>query len=133
MGDDVDEKIRRLEKIKISEENSCKKLLVSEEELEILKNTNDKIDRAVILRQKHLKRLEDQTLNLKMEKEKYVSGKGREESGSSIDSCANDNNLMNMVQLQANLYSLRDAIKSWERKVEIAELVSKNKSKSAPY
>ena len=126
----MDEKTRILEKIKFSEENSRKKLLVLEDDLELLKKTNDKVGRAVALRKKHLKRLEDDTLTLKADIEKGRLEEEKEVISSSGDDHVDDNNLMDMIQLQANLYDLRDAIKVWERKVEIAELVSKNKNRN---
>lgn len=107
-----------------------KKLLVLEGELERQKKAQNKVARAVTLRQKHLKRLEDEMFRIKAD-----TNKGRldeKDDASFVNDHVDDNDLMDMIQLQANLYDLRNATKVWERKVEIAELASRNKNTSIP-
>jgi len=131
LEEEVDEKTIFLGALKCSEENSHNKLVALKNKVQQQQKKNSEVKRAVELRQKHLKRVEVEisTIKAELEKKRFMEEKEGDYPSSS-DYKVDDRDIMEMVKLQANLFELRDKIKVWERKVEIAKVTLENRKKN---
>ncbi len=117
-----------LERIKISFEKSEKELLELKNVLQECKNEKQNVNKSIDLRKRHLERLQE-----KIQKQgnniKTIQIKGEEQKKSMMSKDDDEKrsydlnvDVMDIVQQQSKLFELKGLIKTWTRKVEIAEL-----------
>lgn len=123
----------QLEQIKVLYEKSEKKLAILNEVLEKYEKQKLSSEKSVDLRRRHLQRLQDKVQSQKDNIEAISSDQDKINNCGEMktDEDENDSNknvdVMDIVDQQSQLYELQSLIKTWSRKVEIAQLANKNK------
>ncbi len=134
-----------LVKLKLMESRMGKKLIKLVERVKELDDERDRVEKAVVMRQKHLNRLNDQIVNYEREGAKYEDSSngsdGENKQGptsgvttenqctrseelspsSSSSPSSGPVELMDIIQHMGDLHKLKNDIKTWQRKVQIAE------------
>lgn len=117
-----------LERIKISFEKSEKELVELKNVLQECKNEKQNVNKSIDLRKCHLERLQEK-IQKQGDNIKTIQIKGEEQKKSMMSNADGENisydlnvDVMDIVQQQSKLYELKGLIKTWTRKVEIAEL-----------
>mmetsp|Transcript_58182 Transcript_58182/g.86491 ORF Transcript_58182/g.86491 Transcript_58182/m.86491 type:complete len:128 (-) Transcript_58182:291-674(-) len=120
----IDEKNKELTKLKMIARRASNELGELQNELSEIKKERNTQTKAMHVRQKQSQRLGDGIAALKNEihfsKRSLEMIRAKHEK--KMDKIENEPELMEYVQQKAEMYELRDAIKVWERKVEIAKM-----------
>ena len=126
--EELDQLTNELEKIKAVFEKSEKQLISLNKSLKDHTKSRESIDKSIDLRQRHLSRLQEKivkhknninTLQLRVDKQNLMDCT---EPNSVSDYQGNTTDVMDIVQQQSKLYELKAQIKTWTRKVEVAEI-----------
>ena len=126
-------KTKELEKVKISIEKSENKLVGLNNDLSAHEKNRMDTEKSIGLRRRHLERLKEKFDRLKFNIQRIHDRQELEERiNSTIEekTCNKEVDVMDIVKQQKRIYDLHLLIKTWTRKVEIAQLAKKSKQKA---
>ena len=124
----------QLEQTKVLHEKSEKRSVKLNEVLAKYEKEKLNSEKSLDLRRRHLDRLQDKVQRQKDHIEAVHTDQDRiydccERNGNDVDDANDRSNVdvMDVVDQQSQLYELKSMIKTWSRKVEIAQLANKNR------
>lgn len=135
-------KTKELDKMKILVEKSERDIVDLEAKLKEVRKEKSKVVKSLELRCRHLDRLQEKVQRHDHDIEIINKGKdvapGYPETKSEDHEQTNPLNkanvdIMDIVNQQTKIYELQSAIKTWTKKVEIAQLVKKNQKSKDSY
>ena len=128
-------KTKQVDKMKILLKNSEKEMVDLEARLKDVVKEKCKVVKSLELRCRHLERLEqkvqrhDHDIEIINKSKHEAANTETKIEGQKTDSLNKTNvDIMDIVNQQTKIYELQSAIKTWTKKVEIAQLVKKNQN-----